>query len=168
MVMKRILPNVSFDSIAEKATNVAGFAQNFVKETAEDFATKALSARGFAREARSRNLPVGGNPHADFKTSTAEFTSAEGKDWRVKLSLPSDPNFVNNNPLLAPLVETGGLAFPFTPSIVMSHSANYNAIQPVHTNYPFYAYENSQIDQMVITGPFVIQNALEAQYWIAV
>jgi hypothetical protein len=168
MVMKNILPNVSYDAIAEKVTNAAGYAQNFVKETAEDFATKAVSATGFVKSSRSVNLPKDGNPHADFASESATFTNAEGKDWRVKLSLPSDPNFVDNNPLLAPLVETGGLAFPFTPSIVMSHTANYNPIQPVHTNYPFYAYENSQIDQLVITGPFVIQNALEAKYWIAV
>lgn len=168
MIHKRVLPNVNYDALREKATNMAGYAQNLVKETAQDFASKAQSSFGFAKEARSRNLPTGGNPYSEMTSATASFATAVAKDWRVKLSLPSDPNFTNNNPLLAPLVETGGLVFPFTPNIVMSHTANYQAIQPVHTNYPFYAYENSQIDQLVITGPFVIQNALEAQYWVAV
>ena len=164
-----ITDNVTYDAIAEKAKGMAQYATNLVKETAQDFAQLSNNPAGFAKANRSKNLAKDGNPTQKVsELQTASFSNTQGKDWRVKLSLPNDPNFVNNNPILAPLVSTGGLAFPFTPSIVMSHTANYQAIQPVHTNYPFYAYENSQIDQMVITGPFIIQNALEAQYWVAV
>ncbi len=163
-----IFDNVTYDAIAQKASGMAQNAINLVKETELDFAAISNNPAGFAKSNRSKNLPPDANPHADFKTESASFSSTEGKDWRVKLSLPEDPNFLKGNPLLAPLVATNGLAFPFTPAIVMSHTANYQAIQPVHTNYPFYAYENSQIDQMIITGPFVIQNAIEAQYWVAV
>ena len=68
---------------------------------------------------------------------------------------------------MSPLRHTGGLVFPYTPSIIVSHSANYNAIAPTHTNYPYYAYQNSQVDQLVITGDFFVQNGIEAQYWVA-
>ena len=40
-------------------------------------------------------------------------------------------------------------------------------MQPVHTNYPFYAYENSRVDQMTITAHFYVQNEIEARYWVA-
>jgi len=49
----------------------------------------------------------------------------------------------------------------------MSHTANYNALAPTHSNYPFQVYANSQVDQLVITGDFFVQNAIEAQYWVS-
>ena len=39
--------------------------------------------------------------------------------------------------------------------------------RPIHSNYPFFAYQNSQVDQFSITGDFTVENALEGQYWIA-
>jgi hypothetical protein len=68
--------------------------------------------------------------------------------------------------MLAPLKKTGGLVFPYTPTIIVAHSANYNTMAPTHTNYPYFAYQNSQVDQLVITGDFFCQNGTEAQYWV--
>ena len=93
----------------------------------------------------------------------------EEKDWRLRLSLPKvfRDNAQNPSDLLAPLNKTNGLVFPFTPTVLVSQSANYQSIQPVHTNYPYYSYQNSQVDQMTITGDFFVQNAAEARYWVA-
>ncbi len=101
---------------------------------------------------------------ADF--ASASIKEDEGNDWRVKLSIPK---VITNkdNKAFAPLNKTGGLCFPYTPTILMSHSANYNALQPIHSNYPFYNYQSSQVDDMVITGDFFVQNAEEARYWTA-
>ena len=59
------------------------------------------------------------------------------------------------------------MVFPFTPTVLVGHSANYNPMQPVQTNYPYYAYENSRVDQMTITADFYVQNEFEAKYWVA-
>jgi hypothetical protein len=93
----------------------------------------------------------------------------EEKDWRLRLSLPKmfRDNAQNETDLLAPLNKTNGFVFPFTPTVLVSQSANYQSIQPVHTNYPYYSYQNSQVDQMTITGDFFVQNAAEARYWVA-
>ena len=93
----------------------------------------------------------------------------EEKDWRLRLSLPKvfRDNAQNPSDLLAPLNKTNGLVFPFTPTVLVSQSANYQSIQPVHTNYPYYSYQNSQVDQMTITADFFVQNAAEARYWVA-
>ena len=93
----------------------------------------------------------------------------EDRDWRVRLSLPSNPSayMSDDNKILEPLSVTGGMTFPYTPTIILSHSANYQQIAPIHNNYPFFAYQNSQVDQLVITGQFYCQNATEANYWIA-
>ena len=123
-------------------------------------------ARGFMKRIRSAGLPQNGIPTQQVQTS-ATFSAPGEQDWRVKLSMPADPTY-SSSPLLAPLVTAGGLVFPYTPTMIISHTANYSAVHPVHTNYPFYAYENSQVDQLVITGSFIVQNSLEAQYWVAV
>tara|TARA_B100001248_G_scaffold116121_1_gene86899 strand:- start:32283 stop:33131 length:849 start_codon:yes stop_codon:yes gene_type:complete len=126
----------------------------------------AAKANGFMKNIRSRLLPVNGEPTQNFKVD-ASFSSAPGeKDWRVKLSIPNIQTF-NNSKMLAPLNETNGLTFPYTPTIILSHTANYSPISPVHNNYPFYAYNNSSVDQMTITGEFFVQNSAEGLYWIS-
>lgn len=95
-------------------------------------------------------------------------------DWRVSLSVPprikkyAESGGVNN--LLAPLLGRTGdrLIFPYTPTFMMGQSAQYNAMSPVQTNYPYYAYENSRVDQITLTADFYVQNQIEAQYWVAV
>ena len=121
-----------------------------------------------AKSIRSKNAPVDGigNVQKAKESAPAGFKKSTEQDWRVKLSIPTIEPF-KSSALLSPLRHTGGLVFPYTPSIIVSHSANYNAIAPTHTNYPYYAYQNSQVDQLVITGDFFVQNGLEAQYWVA-
>lgn len=124
------------------------------------------SAEGFMKGIRSRTIPVDGESDDQVSVKSAKWAAdPNGKDWRVKLSIPNIPSFTKS-PLLAKLVDTGGLAFPFTPTIIMSHAASYSAITPVHSNYPFFAYQNSQVDAMTLTGQFYCQNAQEGMYWI--
>ena len=51
--------------------------------------------------------------------------------------------------------------------MIIQHSASYNALSQTHSNYPFQAYQNSQVDQMNIIGEFPVQNFEDAQYWVA-
>lgn len=102
-------------------------------------------------------------------------------DWRVKLSLPNTkvfniPNLVPDGSgqppeglfhLMRPLKNTRGLVFPYTPNIYITYSANYDNLAPTHSNYPFPIYQNSAVDQFVITGEFTAENSAEAAYWIA-
>ena len=129
---------------------------------AEDLADKYVSGL------RGKNLPKGlDESTVPGGTATWGYGDIEGKDWRVSLSLPRNAQFVNSK-LLNPLTHTGNrMVFPYTPTIILSHTANYNQIQPIHNNYPFFAYQNSQVDQLVITGQFYNQNSIEARYWIA-
>lgn len=90
---------------------------------------------------------------------------SEEYDWRVSLSVPSQ---LESSVIFAPFAELKKLIFPFNPTILLGSSANYSAIQPTHTNHPFYAYENSQVDNITITGDFISENERDAKYWIAV
>ena len=132
------------------------------------WASNFLDSTGFGKAIRSKNIPIEGVNGTDFSKQdvSASFKKAVDQDWRVKLSVPTIEPFASSN-LLAPLETSGGLCFPYTPTIIVAHSANYNSIAPTHTNYPYFAYQNSQVDQLVITGDFFVQNGTEAQYWVA-
>jgi len=93
------------------------------------------------------------------------------KDWRVRLQVPQgsplETFFFDNNTLLEPLKNNRGIFWPLTPAMVIQHSANYNAMEQIHSNYPHFAYQNSQVDQMNIIGEFPVQNAEDAKHWVA-
>lgn len=95
---------------------------------------------------------------------TASFT----QDWRVSISVPPS---IMGGPVLAPLAGDGTVGprmiFPFTPTVLIGHSANYSNIHPTHTNYAYHAYENSVVNDYSITGEFVNENENDARYWIA-
>ena len=116
---------------------------------------------------RGVNLPKNGANNFEAKSKAFFNTDVENKDWRVKLSVP--PSIAADG-ILNPLNEasTGGnMVFPYTPTIIISHSAAYNTVSPIHNNYPFFAYQNSQVDAMTIVGQFYVQNDTEARYWMA-
>lgn len=104
-------------------------------------------------------------PQDGFKVKTrADFSDQlANPDWRVKLSIPEQ---FKSSYLLKLLTQQGGFIFPYTPTIIISHSANYNSLQPVHTNYPFQIYNNSQAQEIVITGDFTVENAADSLYWV--
>ena len=106
--------------------------------------------------------------------STAKWSGRNDKqDWRVKLTIPSGSPMEEyffakgSNELLKPLYGMKGIFWPLTPSMIIQHSANYNAMAFVHSNYPHQAYQNSQVDQMNIIGEFPVQNQQDARHWVA-
>lgn len=118
----------------------------------------------YASFVRSAGIPAGAESNYNFNTVQARFsTSANEKDWRVKISCD---RIINSSSVMTPLQETGGMIFPFTPTITMSHTANYTQVDIAHTNYPFYAYKNSQVDDITIAGKFAVQDAYDAAYWL--
>jgi hypothetical protein len=97
--------------------------------------------------------------------TTAIFGGTDlDKDWRVRLSIPSD---FKSSPVLSPIVNVGAFIFPYTPTIQLSHSANYQDIGLTHQNYNYLAYENSRADTITISGPFNVEDGAQARYWVA-
>ena len=113
---------------------------------------------------RSMNVPntPGG---ASAMTKVSFGGTGNSADWRVRLSLP--PNFFEKSPILKPLVSAGGLVFPYTPSISIQHSAQYDELAITHQNYQYLAYQNSKAEAITISGPFNVEDYVQAQYWIA-
>ena len=116
---------------------------------------------------------------------TAKEAPIPPQDWRVRIGLlpgskvlykdpyykgetqTGGPNYPGVN-VLAPLIDTDGVLFPYTPSIQMTYTANYESISPTHTNYPARFYSNSEVRDVQINATFTAQSTFEADYLMAV
>jgi hypothetical protein len=93
------------------------------------------------------------------------------QDWRVRLSLAPQSNYLYNVPdagILDPLKPSNGVIFPYTPQISTSYKANYSPTDLTHSNYRGYFYQNSYTDSVTVTATFTAQNTREANYLLAV
>jgi len=145
--------------------NIGGPIGGLLGKVAGNVVDDVFGSFGFGKQQRSSNLP--GYTKGKVKTPTlARFNNSTAEsDWRVKIKVPQ--KYMSSS-LLSPLGKTAGyMIFPYTPTIILSHTANYNSLNPVHTNFPFQIYENSQADDITITGEFIVENAEEGQYWVA-
>ena len=97
----------------------------------------------------------------------ANWDSSEGYDWRVRLSLPNIAPYSSSS-ILEPLRNTdNSMIWPYTPTVIITHTASYNSLSPTHNNYTYPAYQNSSIEQMTITGGFSAEHPEDAKYWVA-
>jgi len=142
---------------------------NFLNQ-GSNFLTGA--AGSVANRLAKAGLPVGGifssNSNSNLQSNVGAPSSTG--DWAVKVTV-SDTVY-NDLMADAPIFPESfkkfkGIRFPVTPFINMSHSAAYDARSVVHNNYPYYAYQNSQVDQMTIAGAFPVQNKNDGLNWMA-
>jgi hypothetical protein len=163
------------DSFFGDVGNAIADVTNAIGETISDFGTGLMSgllSSGVGTNPnllissfRAQGIPPGAQSNYNYSPVSAKFSSSVNQtDWRVRISHDS---IYKQNPVMAPLTATGGLVFPYLPTITMSHTATYETIQTAHTNYPFLAYKNSQVDDITITGQFTVQSQEEALHWLA-
>lgn len=113
---------------------------------------------------RGANLPSGAE--AFIKQGTAiKLQPGSKDDWRVRITCQW--NIFKNNPLFTLLENTGGVVWPYNPNITVSTKADYNPINPIHSNYTTYSYKSSSIDDIQISGEFSCETETDAAYWIA-
>jgi hypothetical protein len=112
----------------------------------------------------------------------AEVSQATQSDWRVRLHLARDANYLYKDPaidptktpgltdigILYPLIATDGVIFPYTPEIQVQYVATYPDEAIVHSNYKIFQYRGSSVDQVTISCDFTAQDNSEANYILAV
>ena len=112
---------------------------------------------------RGINIPKGAQ--AFMPQGQAIQLSAGAKDdWRVCIDCQWN---IFNSPLFKQLQDTGGVVWPYMPSITVSTKAEYNTIPITHGNYAQYSYKNSVVDDITISGEFSCETKSDAAYWIA-
>lgn len=101
--------------------------------------------------------------------SFIRVTGGNASDWRVKISANFEAlagGDLSGHPFKI-LQETGGMVFPFTPSITMTHKANYTVTDPTHNNFSYQGYKNSSVEDITITCDFPVNTFEDGKYWIA-
>ena len=167
------------------AAGVVSAAQGFLSGTGDPRQLgSALRMFGNATQGVGYNAAPGDQQGIKRAVLSKNIANISEGDWRVSISVPQSLTVGN---VLKPLYTTsytggakellngsakistvGKMIFPFNPTILLGHSANYTQISPTHTNYPFNAYQNSQVDNITITGEFYVENEEDARYWVAV
>jgi hypothetical protein len=151
--------------------------QNLIKESnrlmANEFGRIVKNVgTGIFNRTLGRLLGAGISTDSRLVNARAKWSGrSDKKDWRVRLTVPEGPlrDFFDfdRNPLLKPLAGSNGIFWPLTPSMVIQHSANYNAMDMTHSNFPHQAYQNSQVDSLNIIGEFPVQNSEDAKHFVA-
>lgn len=112
---------------------------------------------------RGANLPSGAE--AFIKQGTAiKLAPGAKNDWRVRVTCQWN---IFNSPLFSLLENTGGVVWPYMPSITVSTKAEYSSISPTHSNYQMHSYKSSMVDDIQISGQFSCETETDAAYWIA-
>jgi hypothetical protein len=105
-------------------------------------------------------------------TAQDQANFAAKEDWRVRLSLAPDSQYLYNakpDPgILKPLLDTDGVIFPYTPSISVNYAASYEQTNLVHSNYKIFQYSGSGVDAVSLACAFTAQDTYEANYLLAV
>lgn len=116
------------------------------------------------------------SPQVGFQSASRpeEPLTPADNDWRVRVSLsPNAKIFYQDqtmqiNALMAPLAETNGVIWPYTPTVAVTHTANYTPAALTHSNYAAQFYNNSEVQDITISGDFTVQNVEDGQYLMAV
>ncbi len=79
---------------------------------------------------------------------------------KVKLTV----NGVSLEGALAPLAKTGGVVFPYSPTIQVSHQANYGTYDVAHSVYQANYWVNTRNPSISLTAQFASQTHDDAEY----
>lgn len=93
-----------------------------------------------------------------------KLTAYSGVKSNQKVRLiAKDPSIFMGTPsLLDPIKNTSGVVFPYTPTLQVSHDANYGSFETVHSNYQTLFYTNTSNPTINVTATFTASDAAEA------
>lgn len=134
---------------------------NNIQDVISDFRTRNAVQTGLS-EISAGAAGRGAVPSTDWR---ARLRPKRGGEDIVYGALKADGT--ETRTILEPLRQRGGLIFPYTPSLLVQASANYNAHTAQGTNYPIYTYMNSSPPSLTLNCDFSCTTVEEAQYFLA-
>ena len=102
-------------------------------------------------------IPISGTPATD--------------DLRVKIRVPDKylTLATSGTPNMAytPLLDMGGIIFPYTPSISYGLKSTYAEQIPLHSNFALQFFKNSSVSDITINGKFTVENGYDAEVYLS-
>lgn len=92
-------------------------------------------------------------------------------DRRAKLLLPANSPYLLSSYTVGPndeIFNAGGIVFPYTPLISFENAATYTPMQFVHSNYNYYSYKGSAVNQINLTAKFTVNNDSDAGMYLSI
>lgn len=153
-----------------KAAGIQQFDDGSQLQTFDDGSVLAIGTDGSTSaldtEGRKVGLP---DPNAGAKGSKVNVTWSGklARDLRVRLEVPPEyldglgggPNPGNGN---RPLKRSGGIIFPYTPTVSVANQAAYSTQNVTHSLWGQYFYKNSVSGPISVSGKLTAQNEYEA------
>lgn len=117
-------------------------------------------------------IPSGGVVTADINTDTPTGSAIDNispNNFDENRVIISDQTglFINQSPVFNFLKTTGGVLFPYPPTISVGHRANYEMENLLHSNYTTPYYTHSSVDSIGIQARFTAQTETDANYILA-
>lgn len=114
-------------------------------------------------------LGFGNSNKRPFNINFSDGQGTSAGDWKVRIRIGNARILYNSGDsgILTPLLDTGGVIFPYTPNITVAYQANYTPQRFTHSNYAHYSYDNSEVQTIQIQAEFTAQNQEEADYVLA-
>lgn len=149
-------------------------AKDCAKEAAAATAAAAAAPAATPSPGNTNNGLPGQIENTRQQATIQDTTNFEQmQDWRVRLCLSPGADYLYKAPegqrgILDPLSKSNGIVFPYTPTVTVSYAANYDMVNPTHSNYKVLQYTNSSVDNVSIGCDFTAQDTREANYLLAV
>lgn len=150
-------------------------AKDCAKEAAAASAATGATGASGATGAGNTDSGLPGQVQQTRAQATLQDTTnfEQMQDWRVRLCLSPGADYLYKAPegqrgILDPLAGSNGVVFPYTPTITVNYAANYDQVNPTHSNYKVLQYTNSAVDSVTIACDFTAQDTREANYLLAV
>lgn len=103
---------------------------------------------------------------------TITWSGTYETDYRAKLIIPQwyiDNLFPSKPSYFVDQVErSGGIVFPYTPTISYETKADYSNQHPMHSNYALHFYKNSSVSNISLSAKFTVQNDNDAGMYLTV
>ena len=155
--------NIAADIVGTLNKLAGGNLAGGLMKAAGEFSAAAGMLNNVLSLKRGANIPKGAEVFAS-QGQAIQLQPGSKDDWRVRITCNWD---IFNSAMFDRLKDTGGVVWPYLPNITVSTKAEYNAVNPVHSNYTQYNYKNSVVEDIQISGEFSCETETDAAYWIA-
>ena len=112
---------------------------------------------------RAANLPEGAQTFVP-QGEAIQLNVGNADDWRVRINCQWN---IFKSSLFQQLKDTGGVVWPYIPTLTVTTKADYSTLPITHGNYAQYSYKNSTVEDITISGEFSCETNEEGSYWIA-
>jgi hypothetical protein len=146
--------------------------ENFKFRTGTSYSTRDLNP--VSNRLQNSGLLPGGRQRfevSDPASINVQFQdsmqSGYSNDWKVRISVGGAVAGMFSQGVMAPLADTNGVIFPYTPDITIAYNTNYSTQRFTHSNFNQLSYENSEVSSISINADFTAQSKSEANYILA-